>query len=431
MESSPSRPEAVPTPSLAAPGRTVRLALWLVAAGYALFVAWTLAGGYRSAERGEIPVYTDYTPTYAASLLVRELPAENLYLPRMMAAATREAARRIYGDIGEAQAHAVGFAPWMYPPTFILAVVPLAYLPYLLSWFAWLAATAVPYVLAMRRILPPSLAWPFAFAAPPVFFNAMYGQTGFLTGGLIGLGLALLGRRPVWAGVLIGLASVKPHLGILIPLAFLAGGHWRAFAAATVTVLAMIAASVLAFGDDPWFAFIGTALFHLEGFAAGAYDLVPMTTVLATLRLAGASLDTAWAAQYASAALMALLVAWAWWRGRRRPDTLGLQAAVLCLATLLAVPMAYLYDLVLLVPAAAWLWADFTERGARRWERVALIGALAAILAVKAVAGFGLQLGAPIVAVLLGLAVCRYRAALARLRSPDAGRRPESGSGAG
>ena len=391
--------------------------LWLLVAAYAGFTAWKHYEGRVMAARGDTPFYTDYTPIYGASLLVRDIPAENLYLPRAMSAASREAARRMYGGINDAQARAVGFAPWMYPPTFILLIAPLAYLPYLLSWLVWLAATAVPYIAALRRILPGPLAWPFALAAPPVFFNVMYGQNGFLTAGLIGLGLALLGSRPVWAGVLIGLASVKPHFGLLIPLALIAGGHWRAFGAATSTVIATIAASVLAFGDDPWFGFIGTALFHLGGFAAGAFNFVPMTTVLATLCMAGVPLETAWLAQYVSTAAMAGVVAWTWWRGRARPETLGLQAAILCLATPLAVPMAYLYDLVLIVPAAAWVWVDLQAGGARRWESMVLAGALAALLAVKEVAGaFGVQLGAVIVAILLALALRRFRAALRRAR---------------
>ena len=395
-------------------GARLRAVLWLVVAGYVGFVAWTHVEGHVRADRGERPLYTDYTPTYAASMLVREVPAENLYDPRRMTEAGRRAAHAMYDGISDEQARRVGFAPWMYPPSFILLVAPLAYLPYLLSWLAWLAVTALPYVAAIRQILPGRLAWPFAFAAPPAFFNVMYGQTGFLTAGLIGLGLALLGRRPLVAGVLIGLASVKPHFGVLIPLAFAVGGHWRAFAAATLTVLALIVASVIAFGDDPWLAFIGTSLFHLEGFSAGAFNFVPMTTVLSAAHLAGLSVDAAWSAQYVAAGLMAALVAWAWWHGRGRPETLGLQAAILCLATPLALPMTYLYDLVLVVPAAAWLWADMRERGASQAEVALLVAALAALLPVKAVAGtFGIQIGPLVIAVLLALAARRYRQALA------------------
>lgn len=388
--------------------------LWLIVASYAFFVVWSHIDGYRAAARGEIPLYTDYTPTYAASLLVHDIPAEYLYVPRTMAQACRFAAHAMYSDISDNQARGVGFAPFMYPPSFILVIAPLAYLPYLPSYLLWLAATAVPYLAALRTILRSQLAWPFALAAPPAFFNIMYGQTGFLTAGFIGLGLALLGKRPVWAGVLIGLASVKPHFGILIPLALIAGAHWRAFAAATATVFVTIAASVIAFGDDPWFAFIGSTLFHLDGFRAGAYNLQVMTTVWSALRMAGASMQSAWLAQTGAAMLVAGIVVWAWRRGRRRPDTHGLQAALLCLAALLAVPMAYLYDLTLTVPAAAWLWIDMRQRGARGWEPVLLAGAVAALLAVKEIAGiFGIQCGPLIVAVLFALALHRYRQALA------------------
>lgn len=389
-------------------------ALWLVVAAHLGFVAWTHVEGHARAERGERPLFTDFTPTYAAAMLTRELPAENLYDPKRMTEAGRRAAHAMYDGISDDQARRVGFAPFMYPPTFILLIAPLAFLPYMLSWLAWLGVTAIPYVAAIRRILPARLAWPFALAAPPVFFNVMYGQTGFLSAGLIGLGLVLLGRRPVAAGVLIGLASVKPHFGVLIPLAFIAGGHWRAFTSAALTVLATVVASVLALGDDPWFAFIGTSLFHLDGFSAGAFNFVPMTTVLSAARMAGWPMDAAWAAQYAVAAAAAALVAWAWWRGRRRPETLGLQGAILCVATPLALPMTYLYDLVLVVPAAAWLWADMRERGATRAEVVALAAPIAALLPVKAVAAtFGVQTGPLLLAALLALATHRYRKALA------------------
>ncbi|BAL22729.1 glycosyltransferase family 87 protein [Azoarcus sp. KH32C] len=391
-------------------------ALWLLVAAYAALIAWEHIQGTRRARNGETPLYTDYTPTYAASLLIRRLPPENLYLPRPMAAAEREAAKAQYAGITDEQARAVGFSAWMYPPTFILLVAPLAALPYLASWFAWIALTALPYLAAMRRILPAPLAWPFALAAPPTFFNVMYGQTGFLTSGLIGMGLTLLGSRPVAAGILIGLASFKPHFGVLVPFALAAGGYWRTFAAASATVLASIVASVIALGDDPWLAFIGTSQFHLEGFAAGAFNFAPMTTVLATLRMAGASLDSAWTAQYIVAALMVLIVLWTWRRGRSRPDTLGLQCATLCLATPLAIPMAYLYDLALIVPAAAWLWVDLGRRDAPAAEKAFFGVAMASLLSVKAIATtFGIQIGAVILAVLLGLTLRRY---LSALRSP-------------
>lgn len=394
--------------------RAAIVLLWLVAAWYAAWAAWDFRQGYVDAAAGKLPLYTDYTPTYAASLLVKDMPAEFLFLQRTMKEAGRRATYSIYSDITDKQARAIGWAPWMYPPTFIPLIVPLAYFSYWISYLLWIAVTALPYFAVMRALLPARVGWPFALAAPPVYFNVLYGQTGFLSAGLICSGLALIRTRPVLAGILIGLASVKPHLGILIPLALAAGGYWRVFVSATLTVLATILVSLLAFGDEPWFAFIGTMQFYLEGFGAGAYSSRAMTTVLSTLRMAGASAESMWAAQHAASVTMACLVGWTWWRGRGRGDTLELQAAILCLATPLAIPMAYLYDLMIIVPATAWLWRDMALRGAARWEAPVLFGSMAAIGLVLHVADlFQVQIGAMLLAALLALAIHRYRRALA------------------
>src|SRR5690606_42098322 len=51
-------------------------------------------------------------------------------------------------------------------------------------------------------------------------------------------GMMLAPAKPIAAGILIGLLTVKPHLGLLLPCCLLAGGHWRAAASATVVTLA-------------------------------------------------------------------------------------------------------------------------------------------------------------------------------------------------
>lgn len=390
--------------------RGLRLLAWLFVVGYVAFVGWELARGYAAAERGESPLYTDYTSLYAASVLVGREPAENLYRPRSMYRATVDTAYIAYGaDLSAKQADAVTFAPWMYPPTFILVAIPLAYLPYLSSFVAWILVTAIPFIAAMRAILSRRDAIPFSLAAPPVFFNLAYGQSGFLSGGLIGLGLTQLSLRPLFAGLCIGLASVKPHLGILIPVALAAGGHWRTFAAATATVLAMIVASIAILGADPWFGFIGSMWFHLEGFSAGAYTWSAMTSVVSTAYLAGASIEQAFTLQYISASLIATTVAVVWYRGRQWPETQGLQSALVCLATPLVIPMVYLYDLVIIIPGLAWLWLDMEKRGAHRGEIAAFALSIISILAAFLVAAYAdLQIGGLCVAILFGITLSRF-----------------------
>lgn len=395
--------------------RLPQTAAWLVFFAYLLTVGFFYIDGYRSAARGDAPLFTDFTPIYAASLQLRQEAAENLYDPQLRHQAEVAAAQAAYDHrLSPAQAYQVGFSAWMHPPVFMLFILPLAALPYLPALLGWLLLSAAPYLLAMRSILPERTAWPFALAAPPVFFNLIYGQTGFLTAGLIGLGLTQIKRQPVVAGICIGLASFKPHFGILIPLALVLGGHWKPFGIATITVLGLLVASILRFGADPWYAYIGSAQFYLQGFSAGAYDWGAMSTVLSLFRLAGSTLELAWQAQFLAAAVSLAAVAWAW-SGEADEGQLRLQCAVLCCATLLALPMVYLYDLLLLVPAIGWLWHDMQERGGTGAGRIVLIAGGASLIALKPLAAlFHLQAGPLLAAGFLYLSLSRLHSARKR-----------------
>ncbi len=351
---------------------------------YLAVIASMYADGRAAAERGEAPMFTDFTSLYAASMLVRQQPAADLYRPREMYQAGLRAAQAAYGgNLSEKQARAIGMNPWMYPPTFILLALPLAYLSYLPALVAWLALTAVPYLLAMRTILRDRSFWLIALAAPPVFYNLIYGQTGFLVAGLIALGLAWLKPRPILSGICIGLASVKPHFGLLIPIALICGAHWVSFFSAVATIVAAVIVSMLVLGMDPWYGFLGTLFANLRGFELGIYKWWVMPSVTGALHLMGVDLGLASRIQVVATIGAAVAVGWAWWQAPHRNAPPALRYAVLCSASLLAVPLVYLYDLVLLVPAIAWLWIDMRDRGYRRWQAAALatacIGLLAAI----------------------------------------------------
>jgi hypothetical protein len=49
-------------------------------------------------------------------------------------------------------------------------------------------------------------------AFPAVFINAAHGQNGFLSAALIGVGLLVMDRRLLLAGLLLGAMTYKPHL---------------------------------------------------------------------------------------------------------------------------------------------------------------------------------------------------------------------------
>ncbi|MEH6470945.1 MAG: glycosyltransferase family 87 protein [Halopseudomonas sp.] len=381
---------------------------WLSVFGLALFFGYLLFNshfywqGYQLVEAGKEPRFTDYTSTYAASLLLQREPAANLYVTERMFAAEVDAAHAVYpGQLTQQQAEGHGFARWLYPPIFALFCLPLALLPYIPSLVAWLSITAIPYIATLILTLPKRSGLILVLAAPPTFYNIQYGQTGFLSAGLIGLGLTLLRSQPTLAGVLIGCAAFKPSLGILIPIALAAGGYWWSFTTATSVVISLIAASIIAFGLDPWLAFIGTSGYSFDGFGRNLYNFKAMVTPLGASRMLGASINTAWIIQSLAALLSVIAVIWAW----RQPaeGRSGLQASVLCCASLLFTPMAYLYDMALIVPAAGWLLADMLQRDYRRYELTGLILAMAIILPMFEIAHqTGVQLG-PLPAMILML----------------------------
>ncbi|MBZ4317346.1 DUF2029 domain-containing protein, partial [Mycobacterium tuberculosis] len=68
-----------------------------------------------------------------------------------------------------------------------------------------------------------------------VCLSALFGQNSVLTAGLAALALHLLGKRPVVAGVVIGLLAIKPQLAVVFPFVLIAARAWRTFAAAALS----------------------------------------------------------------------------------------------------------------------------------------------------------------------------------------------------
>lgn len=264
-----------------------------------------------------------------------------------------------------------GFFAWHNPPSFFLFVAPFSPLPYALAWIAWAAVTAAFFALALRLILPGFLL-PAALAAPATLWCAVAGQNGFLTAGLMAGCLALLDRRPVVAGTLLGLLTVKPQFGVLFPLFLLVLRRWRVFAAATATTLLLAAVSALLFGAQGWAAFAASVTTTREALADGGAGWLKLQSAFAlAFRLTGdTTLAMALHAAFALAIGGLLLRQWL------TPTQPARQAAALVAAAYLVTPYAYVYDAVLLTTAAAFLVRDGLDRGFAPGERRAIALAL-------------------------------------------------------
>jgi hypothetical protein len=295
---------------------------------------------------------------------------------------------------------------WHYPPTFHLVVLPLALLPYLTAYAVWIATTFALFAGVMRRFAPrPETLW-LLLAFPGTFINAFHGQNAFLVAALFGGALLLLEKRPVLAGVLFGLMSCKPQLGLLVPVALLFGRQWAAFAAASVTTLAFAGLSAAVVGTDAWLAFWRNLPLVRLLLDSGDLPWVKIPSLYIALRMLGVAVPFAYALHAALALAVAATVARIWWRG----GSLVLNGAVLAAGGMLVPPYLFDYDLALLaIPIAILAW-DGVQRGWLPHEREVLAVAWLSPMAAPAIAQW---LGAPVaVLCLLALFVVAARRAV-------------------
>ncbi len=279
------------------------------------------------------PLGADFIIFYGASSLALKGHAALAYVPATLLVAERGAV-----------AASRGVYLWCYPPSFQLAIAPLALLPYRAALGAWLAVTGGLYLATVRLISPTRAALLLALAFPAAFLNLVQGQTGFLTAALLGGGLLLSERRPVVAGAILGLLIYKPHFGVLVPLALVAGGRWRTLCAMAASAAALAAASAWAFGLDAWLQFVRTVPLVSRNLSSGLLPLAKDPSLFAGLRQLGVPATLALGANAAVALPVVVLTLKAW----RDRLPLPLLAALTVTAALIASPYAFDYDLVAL-----------------------------------------------------------------------------------
>jgi hypothetical protein len=263
----------------------------------------------------------------------------------------------------------LGFRPFLYPPIWLLAVLPFGLLPVGIAIAAFLALTAALCGFVLRML---KFGWPTVFAiliAPAAIWVVLAGQNTFLSIALLYGGLALLERRPIVAGVLLGLLAYKPQVWLLVPVALLAARAWRALAAVAATVSLLSLATLLAFGSKTWFDFLGAMSRASSGAAAAemyARVHTHMTTLLAAAKTLGSGDTLAMALQLAGAVLVVGVVSWVFSRHPASHE----RTAILVAATFLVSPYTLNYDLLLLMPATALLFLHPPPVGYRPGERL-------------------------------------------------------------
>ncbi len=339
--------------------RMTGYAFILVALEVAILIFFILGTHGKIVEVGDA-ITTDFASFYAAGMLAVEGTPELAY----------NQAAHLHA-IERATMPGIDYLLYYYPPVFLLICAAFALLPYLPAFYAFTGVTFAAYLAVGRAIVPDkgALGWLLLLASPAVYWAAGLGQNSFLTAAAFGGALLLVDKRPFLAGLLFGLICYKPHFGLLIPVALAAGGHWRAFTGAAVSVLGLIALSALVFGWQTWNDFLVLFTGATGSYEHGDVDLAAFITPFGGARLIGIPVALSYGLQVLCTIGAAVVVGWVW----RRHASLAVRAAALCAAVPVAVHVALMYDMLLGAFAIFFLVRAARAAGAfMPWEKTLL-----------------------------------------------------------
>jgi hypothetical protein len=293
-------------------------------------------------SRGQIPG-RDFINTWSGARLLNEGRVFQIFDP----ASYSQSLANLWG-------HGLAQHSYSYAPNLLVLTGWLGWLPYGGALLAW-------SVLGLIALL--AAAWPYSrrpgvaamiLCSPAVAVCLDAGQNGLFTGALILGGLRLGDRRPWLAGALIGLATVKPQLGLLIPIALLAAARWKVIASASLTAIGLVAASLPLVGVEGWRLYISRTLpfqRQLLEHSSGFWTLMTPSP-LVNLGLAGASIGMSTILQSVAALIATVLVVWRFAQLNRQRRQIGAsEVLLLAAATFVAAPYSFNYDMPVLAAA--------------------------------------------------------------------------------
>lgn len=294
---------------------------------------------------------------------------------------------------------------WLYPPTFYLVIFPLSLMPLFPSLLIYITITLSGYIAVLRQIIRGRDAMMCLAAFPAVWLNLRLGQNGFLVAALSGAALLNLERRPLIAGVFIGLLSIKPHLVLLFPVALIAIGSWQTFFMALGVVFILMLLSVEIFGSGilpAWLNSLEIARHNLEYSNLLHYS----PSVFASLRILEVPLKISYFVHFFVAISVAIIL-WKLWRNCL---SWPIRNAALITSTLLMSPHIMDYDLASLALPIAWVAKLGIEEGWLSGEREILFAAWLLPILISLIGMYAsIQIGPFVLIALLGLILRRAK----------------------
>jgi hypothetical protein len=262
------------------------------------------------------------------------------------------------------------------PPWFYWAIQPLTDLPFQPVALAWIAGlflfSAVGLLAALRYFRLNRTAVPLAIflLMPQVVLGACYGNIHGVLLAVLALGLMLGRRRPLAAGAVLGLAWLKPQLGlplVALVILFHVQRPARVLAGFALSTAAQLALTLIVLGP----ATLGN---WLNGLVSWSHSegAEPNLASLVGLYAGWASYPVRLLLTSAFLLAASALTARVWWQRRGYVERPFLEVAWLWCIWFLAAPFAHFPDEVLLaIPILALLGRD-AARLTNPWEALVL-----------------------------------------------------------
>ena len=300
------------------------------------------------------PIGSDFMAFWCAGYLANQGTPEKAYQPEQILQISKIAVpenKKIY--------------IWSYPPTFFYITQTLAKLPYLSALTIWSITGLCGYLFVLYKLNPIANTLWLAAGFFSTFINFLQGQNGFLSTILIGGAFYNLQKRPVIAGILIGLLSYKPQLGLIIPLALLAGRYYLVFVSAAITVIVINGFAFNAYGLVTYQAFVNNLEYAHTLIDQGLLPIYKMPSFFAAMKFLGVTGSIAMGIHIVIGVIVALITIVVW----RNKSALDLKISTLVLGSLIVPHHLNDYDLTLLMIPLILLTKNAVANGWIKHER--------------------------------------------------------------
>ncbi|MCG7521219.1 glycosyltransferase family 87 protein [Ruegeria sp. Ofav3-42] len=313
----------------------------LVPALLLIFIGVWILGSWRELhETGETVAKVDFRVFWAAArLAVLGSPLEALSIDSLA---------NTHGVVdGE-------WMPWAYPAGFLVALMPLGTMSFSAAWLVFTIVSIGAVLIAFRPFSSGVIPVWLGFAiAPAILPNLMMGQTSILwSAGIVGALALIRADKLILAGIVIGLLTLKPQLGILIPIALIASAAWPTFISAAITTIMISVFATFVVGIEYWSEMFNMMQAHFDNIRDASEQNTLMISAFSTFSSFGLPDRVALLLQWTTTSLAAVMVFVTW---RSPKISFDLRAATLLLGIVSSTPYLWFYESALLAPAALFM----------------------------------------------------------------------------